>query len=193
MLALGALVQHCCLLNTVSPCLHDVGFSFCSSGVGVSSSLPQDPDPGRFGWAGFPHIHTGLTPSTAHPWNGTIQSCSLGLWCFHRHPGWSGKGPPSVLCGIWREHRGEPGGFGWDNVVISRVQQSSLMAEACKETAIYQTIYWRQMGNFPLKLVQIRKKTGKEGVGGTEMVWKLFWLGSVKPACQSHEECNLPQ
>lgn len=52
-----------------------------------------------------------------------------------------------------------------------------------------------QMGSFSLKLVQIKKKkTGKEGVGGTEMDWKLFWAGSLKSVCESpHEECNLPQ
>lgn len=56
------------------------------------------------------------------------------------------------------------------------------------------TYLLKAVGNFSLKLVQIKKKTGKEGVGGTEMDWKLFWPGSVKPACESpHEECNLPQ
>lgn len=50
------------------------------------------------------------------------------------------------------------------------------------------------MGNFSLKLVQIKKKTEKEGVGGPEMDGKLFWPSSVKPACESpHEESNLPQ
>lgn len=50
------------------------------------------------------------------------------------------------------------------------------------------------MMNFSLKLVQIKKKTGKEGVRGIEMDWKFFWPGSVKPAHESpHEECNLPQ
>lgn len=36
------------------------------------------------------------------------------------------------------------------------------MVEACKEAAIYQSIYWRQMGNFSLELVEMKKILGRK-------------------------------
>lgn len=191
-------MQHCYLLNTVFPCLHDVWFSFCNSGLGIPSSLHQDPDPGRSAWADFlgqicfPHIHT--APSNAHTWNGVIQSFSLGLWCFPGHPGSSGKG--SFLS--YAAFRGSTmvslevlDGLMW---LFPDCSNLTLHDWGLQRNSNLSTYSWRQIGNFSLKLVQIKRKAGKEGVGGTEMDWKLFWAGSVKPACESpHEECNLPQ
>lgn len=68
------------------------------------------------------------------------------------------------------------------------------MAEACKETAIYQPIYWRQMGNFSLKLVEMEKIPERKEWEELKLTGSISGQAAVKSACKSpHNECNLPE